>query len=132
MKELLTGIINKIQQIAEKLGLIADYVIEQGTSGIWTYEKWNSGILKCYGKEVKTLTSASSAWQGGYSCGTQMIDVPFMLSAIYGNATAQHANVAYMANVVATGSKLYYVPLFDDPNATRNTTIQYYVVGKWK
>lgn len=110
----------------------ADYVVEQGTSGIWTYEKWNSGILKCYGKEVKTLTSASSAWQGGYSCGTQMIDVPFMLSAIYGNATAQHANVAYMANVVATGSKLYYVPLFDDPNATRNTTIQYYVVGKWK
>lgn len=110
----------------------ADYIVEQGTSGIWTYEKWNSGILKCYGKEVKTLTSASSAWQGGYSCGTQIVDVPFMLSGIYGNAVAQHSNVAYMANTVASGSKLYYLPLFDNPNATRNTTIQYYVVGKWK
>ena len=49
MKELLTGIINKIQQIAEKLGLIADYVVEQGTSGTWTYRKWNSGIAECWG-----------------------------------------------------------------------------------
>lgn len=121
-----------VKNIAYKLGLIADYVVEEGTSGIWTYEKWNSGILKCYGKEEKALTSASSAWQGGYSCGTQIVDVPFMVSGIYGNAVAQHSNVAYMANTAASGSKLYYLPLFDDPNITRNTTIQYYVVGKWK
>ena len=129
---LLKPLITKVKEIAYKQGLIADYIIERGTSGIWEYEKLNSGILKCYGKEVKTLTSASSAWQGGYSCGTQIVDVPFMLSGIYGNAVAQHSNVAYMANTAASGSKLYYLPLFDDPNITRNTTVQYYVVGKWK
>ena len=129
---LLKPLITKVKEIAYKQGLIADYIIERGTSGIWEYEKLNSGILKCYGKEEKALTSASSAWQGGYSCGTQIVDVPFMLSGIYGNAVAQHSNVAYMANTAASGSKLYYLPLFDNPNLTRNTTVQYYVVGKWK
>ena len=28
----------------------ADYVVEQGTSGIWTYRKWNSGVAECWGK----------------------------------------------------------------------------------
>lgn len=27
---------------------LADYVVEQGTSGIWTYRKWNSGIAECW------------------------------------------------------------------------------------
>lgn len=28
---------------------LADYIIEQGTSGIWTYEKWASGKAVCWG-----------------------------------------------------------------------------------
>ena len=28
-----------------------DYVLEQGTSGIWTYRKWNSGLVEYWGKE---------------------------------------------------------------------------------
>lgn len=28
----------------------ADRVIEQGTSGIWTYRKWNSGVAECWGR----------------------------------------------------------------------------------
>lgn len=26
---------------------IADYVIDQGTTGAWTYRVWNSGIAEC-------------------------------------------------------------------------------------
>lgn len=26
-----------------------DYIVEQGTDGIWTYRKWNSGIVECFG-----------------------------------------------------------------------------------
>lgn len=28
-----------------------DYIVEQGTSGIWTYRKWNSGLAEYWGKE---------------------------------------------------------------------------------
>lgn len=28
---------------------LADFVVEQGMSGIWTYKKWNSGTVECWG-----------------------------------------------------------------------------------
>lgn len=31
-------------------GNLADYVVEQGTSGSWTYRKWNSGVAECWAK----------------------------------------------------------------------------------
>lgn len=49
-----------IKQIAYKLGLIADYVVEQGTSGIWTYEKWNSGKAVCWGTKTGNLSGIST------------------------------------------------------------------------
>ena len=27
----------------------ADHIVAQGTSGIWTYRKWNSGLAECFG-----------------------------------------------------------------------------------
>ena len=45
--------------------LSVDYIVEQGTSGIWTYRKWNSGIAECWG--TKTLTfSITSSWGNAY------------------------------------------------------------------
>ncbi len=40
---------------------VADFVIEQGTSGIWTYRKWNSGIAECWGTSSGT-TSITTQW----------------------------------------------------------------------
>lgn len=33
-----------------------DYIVEQGTSGIWTYRKWNSGIAECWGIKDSQVT----------------------------------------------------------------------------
>ena len=44
---------------------IADYVVETGTSGIWTYRKWNSGIAECWG--IYTMASSCTlAWGSLY------------------------------------------------------------------
>ena len=46
---------------------VADYVVEQGTSGIWTYRKWNSGIAECW--TTSRLNTTGNAWanvMGGY------------------------------------------------------------------
>lgn len=37
--------------------LKADYIVEQGTSGIWTYRKWNSGVAECWGAKFITVNS---------------------------------------------------------------------------
>ena len=46
---------------------VADYVVAQGTSGIWTYRKWNSGIAECW--TTSTLNTTGTFWanvMGGY------------------------------------------------------------------
>ena len=46
--------------------IVADYIVEQGTSGIWTYRKWNSGVAECWGKHSFTITAWAqwaSAWE---------------------------------------------------------------------
>lgn len=36
-----------------------DYVLEQGTSGIWTYRKWASGVAECWLDSELTLTGST-------------------------------------------------------------------------
>ena len=45
----LANFTDRIRQLEYKLGLIDDYVVDYGTSNIWTYRKWASGIAECWG-----------------------------------------------------------------------------------
>ena len=37
--------------------IMDDFVIDQGTSGIWTYRKWNSGVKECWGSaDIRNLS----------------------------------------------------------------------------
>jgi hypothetical protein len=59
-------------------GNTKDYIVEQGTSGIWTYRKWNSGVAECWG--IYTMTSAcTKAWGALYYSDTlcPRINYPF-------------------------------------------------------
>lgn len=38
---------------------LADFIVAQGTSGIWYYRKWNSGVAECWGLQAKSLTMVS-------------------------------------------------------------------------
>lgn len=46
--------------VGSKLGQRVDYITEQGTSGIWTYRKWASGIAECWGTKSQTLSGSSA------------------------------------------------------------------------
>lgn len=39
-----------------------DYVLEQGTSDIWTYRKWASGVAECWGNKHCGDIAVTSAW----------------------------------------------------------------------
>jgi hypothetical protein len=41
----------------------ADYVVSFGTNGIWTYQKWRSGIAKCWGT-LPVSATVQSAFEG--------------------------------------------------------------------
>ena len=44
---------------------LKDFVIEQGTSGVWRYRKWYSGIAECWGTLTQNVTSWT-AWGSLY------------------------------------------------------------------
>ena len=39
-----------------------DFIVEQGTSGIWTYKKWNSGLAECWGNSTVNDTFVASSF----------------------------------------------------------------------
>ena len=58
-----------------KDNLMTDFIIEQGTSGIWTYRKWYSGISECWGSSiVNTICSNQSG--GVYFSDEKTISLP--------------------------------------------------------
>ena len=50
----------EINEKLSKVDTIADYIVEQGTSGIWTYRKWNSGIAECWASDITSSDSGSA------------------------------------------------------------------------
>lgn len=69
---------------------IVDHVIGQGTDGIWTYRKWNSGIAECWG----TFSSTSSHYAGPYA------------SFLYGY---NYLNLAFPSGLFKSGTRPYAV-----------------------
>ncbi len=48
-------------------GNTKNYIVEQGTSGVWTYRKWNSGFAECYGYHTVSGLNISTAWGSWYA-----------------------------------------------------------------
>jgi hypothetical protein len=46
---------------------VDDYVVEHGTSGIWTYRKWASGIAECWGTSDTVTMDSWKEWGGMYT-----------------------------------------------------------------
>ncbi len=84
-----------IDEELDKIDILStDFIVEQGTDGIWAYEKWNSGKAVCWGTTSPSQTSVSSQWGGLYASGSSstgntlfptglFIEKPILLPSIY-------------------------------------------------
>lgn len=116
----------------------ADYIVEAGTSGIWTYRKWASGISECWGS--KTVSGSFSGWGAWYTFSTSGDAYPLNLfvsspSAV-GQLSCDNAYDAISGTSYNTNSTTYAPKVIcGRPTAqtgTYNFTAQWYAVGKWK
>ena len=55
--------------------LAADYIVSQGTSGIWTYRKWASGVAECWLESDLTLTGSTPVANMNGSAYLSYVDV---------------------------------------------------------
>lgn len=119
----------------------ADYVVQQGTSGIWTYRKWNSGLAECWGA-YNHETATKKTWGSMYYSDslTPRISYPFTFTS------RPNENVTFKGNSVAgwlytegggfsfnsTTQTGQYGVCRPTSIETATLTFDYYVVGRWK
>ena len=112
---------NDLKAILEELPMgqqAADFVVEQGTSGIWTYRKWNSGIAECWGR-----TSISSL--------TTNVALPFTLAnTTYETQVTLINNSNNATNITAITS--YASSISIGVNTVPSGGARLFVIGRWK
>lgn len=123
------------------LGAI-DYIVEQGTSDIWTYRKWNSGVAECWiSTPISVIGStASGALSGGYYA--QLNSPPFGYLPIkfvtYPSITCSGRlgtglgilNAALSIN--ASGTTVADVFCWGNQSSTSINDISIEIKGRWK
>lgn len=117
----------------------ADYVIEQGTTGIWAYRKWSSGIAECWGAKSYSNIDVSSAWGSVYESAGQKLSFP---SGLF-TAAPDYCSITYGGGSEATLS----IEPFGLPSKTEtqtfcltraaaatiaNAKVQVHAIGRWK
>ena len=80
-----------VEKINETVSNITDFIVEQGTLGIWTYRKWNSGNYDAWFMDNELASSNYSASGNVYVSDTQYsFTAPFdNITSCVGTASSQ-------------------------------------------
>lgn len=121
-----------VKKINETVSNIADFIIEQGTSGIWTYRKWNSGVAECWGVSAVSVTCTNE--EGVYFSDSKSIALPSNLFNEDPIALAACGDPwCWVSNVGASRSAVYFkVTRGNNYSNTFSPGINLCVIGKWK
>ena len=114
-----------------------DYIVEQGTSGIWTYRKWSSGVAECWGLYVTEGITVSRAFGNLYTTTSAVggVDFPFTFtSAPYEVETVIAGNcwLMYQDVQTTTKSKTLWIMRAVASSASTTYSINIYAKGTWK
>lgn len=135
-----------IQDILSKLG--ADYIIEQGTTGAWTWRKWASGVAEMWAVfGTDSLAMTTQTWGALYTASWMGLAVnktareyPFAFIAepsVNASPMTEGGNFWIASNSENDlGTRLTHAPAYQCARASdatlKNPRISYYVIGKYK
>lgn len=120
-----------------KLGIF-DYVVAQGTSGIWTYRKWNSGVAECWGgTSISYDVSCTQQATGVYTDATFKSNNATLPSGLFTSVNFATSNVVssgYSISQVNYLNTSYLTYRIWCPYQTTlsGVTVHFHVKGKWK
>ena len=108
----------------------ADYVVETGTSGGWTYKKWKGGTYELFG--TFTVTPSESTQNSSlYRTNNMTIAVPFKISSAYVAGTV--VGYYWITNGGISGTNAITLRLMSDKIFSTTTAIEVrlHVVGAY-
>ena len=121
-------------------GIVADFVVEQGTSDIWEWRKWYSGKVECWGKWAIGMY-INNAW--GTSLYYTKLDAHSFPTDLFTSAPKCQVTAecrggetwAWLAMCGETSKDYTPSALFCSPTRIDTAVgfnILYYAIGKWK
>lgn len=116
-----------IRELFESIA--AHIVVEQGTSGGWTYRKYADGTAECWGGVSASTTLATVG--SYYHRGTLTFSFPsglFNTSPVL-NVLCQQGFWCGINSVSKSSATLY---AFDVVNGTTNLGLHVHAIGRWK
>lgn len=123
-----------LEELRADLG-IGDYIVEQGTSGIWTYRKWNSGLGEYWGKEQGF--TLDTGWHRSPAAPFPVVSENRSVVTVtnwYGNDDnrAARPNIITCGGLYADGSISVYNRNYDGTAGTGYRAYYYDVKAYWK
>lgn len=138
----------KLDGLSGASGGGADYVTARGTTGVWTWRKWASGIAEMWAVfGADTLAMTAQTWGDLYTASWMGVAInksarqyPFAFvdqPAVTATPIADGANFWCATNTENdTGTSLTHAPAYQCVRASdatlKNPRISYYVVGRYK
>ena len=110
----------------------ADYIVEQGKSGVWTYRKWASGVAECWGQPSKSVASS------GTFLGANAYSTDFALpSGLFVSVDSANANPILGSNYaipafIKTTPTSVGVDALSNESGTKDFSANIFVRGRWK
>ena len=119
---------------------LADFVVQHGTNGIWTFRKWESGIAECWCRKTVSAT-LNNNWGPLYTSGSLTalnIAFPFTFSAvptITANLSCNGVGAFLMVPGSSPGPSTKSTGVYEIGRATslssaNNFEVNFYVIGK--
>ena len=108
----------------------ADFIIQRGKSGVWTWEKWNSGKAVCYG-QYGSIISAEKNTNKSY---TVNFPVGLFNSISYANAIPRGTHAEALNVIVGATDETNFVFYIANISTSASYNTQPYMeaIGTWK
>ncbi len=116
-----------------------DYIVAQGTSGVWGYRKWNSGLAECWFNVTHKIDSFETVWGSLYESDEYFptYAFPFTIYVLKSEAicpTMQGLGIITAqrnrANWQASPPLIFMRPMKTTSGGT--AYVGYYMIGTWK
>lgn len=117
--------------------LKVDYVVATGSQNGWTYRRWASGLMDCYGRFAVSFTT-NIKWYSIYrteiglynkTYPVSFVDVPVLVRSFDSAKGTSWALASSGASKTNTGGTMFANP---SPNVSESGYLSFFAQGRWK
>ena len=110
----------------------ADYIVEQGKRGVWTYRKWDRGVAECWGQPAKSVAS-SGTFLGANAYSTNFaLPSGLFVSVDSANANPRVGSSYAIPAYIKTTPTSVGVDALSNESGTKDFSANIFVRGRWK